>query len=434
MKTSSDKTLTALASLYPSFELRTADQERLRLLMPPSIPQAMLTELRRLVASGISDAKAYDVPGLCRRLGLDDGDEQEAFASKYKYAQRRLAGVSAVSLIAIASRLTEEEGHFELGEQLAKIDDLNGAPVTLLTRRRLVALFEKLPLAREINDLELIRGLWPIASLPAPHPSTERTLEDYLHRHTIRNDDLSSRDVLETLGLLTCSRSQLFKVLVAVTSPEARSAPEQTELADKINVLLNHDGYALALAGKISGSPFYAVRLAPTGSPADESISSRLAAFDPTQVHARWTMAMERRASEPAGAITLARTLLEDVCKWILDRAGETWQEADDLPVLYRKLTKVLKLAPDDHTEPVFKQILGSCQSVVESLGALRNKLSDAHSLGPKRARPQARHAELAVNLAGAMATFLVATWEARQADASNRTATASPPSEQKGG
>lgn len=88
------------------------------------------------------------------------------------------------------------------------------------------------------------------------------------------------------------------------------------------------------------------------------------------------------------------------------------------MPVLYRKLAKVLKLAPDDHTEPIFKQILGSCQSVVESLGALRNKLGDAHGPGPKRARPQARHAELAVNLSGAMATFLVATWEARQTEA----------------
>lgn len=218
-------------------------------------------------------------------------------------------------------------------------------------------------------------------------------------------------------GLLTCSRAQLFRFLAAVTSPEARTGPEQHELAQKIDALLRHDGYALGLAGRISGSPFYAVRPVPVGSPADERISAALAAFDPTQVHARWTAAMERRGSEPAGAITLARTLLEDVCKWILDQAQETWQEADDLPVLYRKLAKVLKLAPDDHTEQVFKQILGSCQSVVESLGALRNKLSDAHSPGPKRARPQGRHAELAVNLAGAMATFLVATWEARQAE-----------------
>lgn len=374
-----------------------------------------------MLASAIADAKAYDVPALCRRLNLGDGEEQEAFASKYKYAQKRLVDVSADQVVAIARQLAADESHFELGEQVAKIDELNGPPVTTLTRRRLIALFDRLPLAREIEDIELIRDLWPIASLRAPHPSTEATLEDYLNRQTIQNDDLSNREVLEALGVLMCSRAQLFKLLAAVTAPETRSEPEQIELAEKIDALLRHDGYTLALAGRISGSPFYAVRQAPAGSPADESISATLAAFDPTQVHARWTTAMERRASEPAGAITLARTLLEDVCKWILDQAGETWQEADDLPGLYRKLAKVLKLAPDDHTEQVFKQILGSCQSVVESLGALRNKLSDAHSPGPKRARPQARHAELAVNLAGAMATFLVATWEARQTEAGGR-------------
>jgi hypothetical protein len=381
----------------------------------------MIKALREALALAIADAKAYDVPGLCRRLNLADGDEQEAFASKFKYAHKRLLEATTEKVVASARQLLAEESHFELGERLAKIDELNGPAVTTLTRRRLIALFEGRPLAREIEDIELIRSLWPIASLRAPHPSDEASLEEYLYRHTIRNDDLTQREVLETLGLITCSRAQLFKFLAAVTVPDAFSGNEQVELAKKIDDLLSHDGYTLALAGRISGSPFYAVRLAPHGSPADDSISATLAAFDPTQVHARWTMAMERRASEPEGAITLARTLLEDVRKWILHEAGETWQEADDLPVLYRKLAKVLKLAPDNHTEPVFKQILGSCQSVVESLGALRNKLGDAHSPGPKRARPQARHAELAVNLAGAMATFLVATWEARQTERGER-------------
>jgi hypothetical protein len=140
-----------------------------------------------------------------------------------------------------------------------------------------------------------------------------------------------------------------------------------------------------------------------------------LAAFDPDNVHQRWEAAMERRSTDPAGAITLARTLLEDVCKWVLTEAGETFEDADELPVLYRKLAKALKIAPDDHTEKVFKQILGGCQSIVESLGALRNRLGDAHSPGPLRARPLPRHAELAVNLSGTMSTFLVSTWRARQ-------------------
>ncbi len=381
---------------------------------PLAPPPAMVKELRHLLASAISDAKAYDVPGVCRRLGLADGDEQEAFASKYKYAQKRLVELSAEQIVASARKLVAEEGQFELGEQLAKIDELSGPTVTTLTRRRLIALFDTIPLARDIDEIDLIRGLWPIGSASAPANQEDANLEQYLLRQAFIKDRLGPAD-LETLGLLRCSRSQLFKFLEAVTAPEARTDQDQDELAAKIDAVLRQDGFTLMVAGRMSGSPFYSVRPSPSGSPADDSISAALAAFDPTQVHARWTMAMERRASEPEGAITLARTLLEDVCKWILDQSGETWQEADDLPVLYRKLAKVLKLAPDDHTEQVFKQILGSCQSVVESLGALRNKLSDAHSTGPKRARPQPRHAELAVNLAGAMATFLVATWEARK-------------------
>src|SRR3546814_13776424 len=104
-----------------------------------------------------------------------------------------------------------------------------------------------------------------------------------------------------------------------------------------------------------------------------------LARFEPEQVHARWEAALDRRARDPAGAITLARTLIEDVCRWLLDDLGIAAADQDDLPALYRKLSKALQLAPDDHSERVFKQILGNCQYVVESLGPLRNKPGNSH-------------------------------------------------------
>jgi hypothetical protein len=94
--------------------------------MPASISSAMIKDLRHLLASAIADAKAYDVPGLCRRLNLADGDDQEAFASKYKYAQKRLVEVSSEQVVASAHQLAAEENHFELSEQLAKIDELKG--------------------------------------------------------------------------------------------------------------------------------------------------------------------------------------------------------------------------------------------------------------------------------------------------------------------
>jgi hypothetical protein len=62
----------------------------------------------------------------------------------------------------------------------------------------------------------------------------------------------------------------------------------------------------------------------------------------------------------------------------------------------------------------VFKQIIGGCTAVVEGLGALRNRLSDSHGKGKVAAKPAPRHAELAVNLAGSLALYLLATHTAR--------------------
>ena len=122
-----------------------------------------------------------------------------------------------------------------------------------------------------------------------------------------------------------------------------------------------------------------------------------------------------RRASDPEGAITAAKTLLETVCKHILDHEpGITYGENDDLPKLYNAAAEILNLAPSQHSEKPFKSILGNCQSVVGNLASLRNKLGDSHGQGKKHVRPAPRHAELAVNLAGSMAMFLVATWNTK--------------------
>jgi hypothetical protein len=71
-------------------------------------------------------------------------------------------------------------------------------------------------------------------------------------------------------------------------------------------------------------------------------------------------------------------------------------------------------LSPAQHSEEIFKQILGGCHSVINGMAGLRNRFSDAHGKGKGGVKTAPRHAELAVNLAGSMATFLIATWEAR--------------------
>ncbi len=148
--------------------------------------------------------------------------------------------------------------------------------------------------------------------------------------------------------------------------------------------------------------------------PADDDISAIIINFDTEYVHIAWQKALERRNHDPEAAITMARTLIESVCKHILDEAGISHSEKDDLPKLYHETAKQLNLAPEQHQEKVFKQILGGCRSVIQGLGTLRNQLSDAHGKGKQAIKPSLRHAALAVNLAGSMAAFLVATWEER--------------------
>jgi hypothetical protein len=148
--------------------------------------------------------------------------------------------------------------------------------------------------------------------------------------------------------------------------------------------------------------------------PGDRGVSETLTRLDAEVVATLWARALERRTSDPEGAITAAKSLLESVCKHILDDMQVQYSDGADLPALYNVAAETLNLAPSQHTEEVFRKILGGCKTVVDGLATLRNRLGDAHGKGRKAVKPSARHAELAVNLAGTMASFMVATWKER--------------------
>lgn len=108
---------------------------------------------------------------------------------------------------------------------------------------------------------------------------------------------------------------------------------------------------------------------------------------------------------------------METVTKRILDQTGGVYTDKDDLPKLYASTAKILNLAPNQHSEEAIKAILGGAMTLVNGIGTLRNRLSDAHGRGGTLpVKPSPRHASLAVNMAGAIATFLVETLLERQA------------------
>ena len=110
-----------------------------------------------------------------------------------------------------------------------------------------------------------------------------------------------------------------------------------------------------------------------------------------------------------SGAITNARSLIEAVLIGIekdLDRGALAYD--GDLVKLYKRVQKVLNIAPDrkDISDPL-RQVLSGLTSIVNGLAAMRNKMSDAHAT---TYRPSRHHAKLAVYAATTLADFLFET------------------------
>lgn len=225
--------------------------------------------------------------------------------------------------------------------------------------------------------------------------------------------DGSSRKWWTLAALRQCTPDEMVALLTRLGSPREYRGDERrtTSALDRLNAFLRPEGLLVELDG--AEVEVKAVRPALTAEmevAQAQSISDALGAFDARGVDEAWRKATRRADGDSAGAITSARSLIEEVCKTILDRKGVAYGPALDLPQLYSKAALALRLAPDQQSEQVFRELLGNCQSVVGKLAAIRNRFGDAHGAG-SAARADARHARLAVGLAGSMSEFLVATY-----------------------
>lgn len=119
-------------------------------------------------------------------------------------------------------------------------------------------------------------------------------------------------------------------------------------------------------------------------------------------------------AGDLEGAITAARTLLEAVLQELeLRLLGANGDYKGDLQRQYKAVAKELRI--DDQRSDIddsFKQIARGLVQIVNGVSAIRNKLSDGHA---RQAKPDVRHARVAVNAANTVSSFLVEVYLAKK-------------------
>ena len=119
-------------------------------------------------------------------------------------------------------------------------------------------------------------------------------------------------------------------------------------------------------------------------------------------------------SSDYDGAITNARTLIEEILLRIEERLEGTRQPYDgNLMTLYKRVAKQINLYPDDSkTGNSFNEILRGFLSIINGFAGISNSIADRHATAT---HPRRHHAKIAVNSAMILADFLLDSLEYQQ-------------------
>lgn len=196
---------------------------------------------------------------------------------------------------------------------------------------------------------------------------------------------------------------QFRKDLHGLTAEEAdkRHVAIVTAAIDAINGELFFDGHRMERTGNnysvvpIDGSPTIET---PTIKQVDRSYIKEVAERAQHDVN----------QGDYDSALTKARTLLEEVFCRAIERAGETPLTGGNINKLFSQAKNLYNIHADENTDRRICELINGLNKIVDSIGQMRNKQSDAHGVGAARVNIENYHARLAVNAAASVADFML--------------------------
>lgn len=103
-------------------------------------------------------------------------------------------------------------------------------------------------------------------------------------------------------------------------------------------------------------------------------------------------------------AITKARTLLEEVFCYVIEKKGEDPSESGDIGKLYNQVKQLYNMHQSKDLDKRINGLLSGLEKILSAIAEMRNKGSDSHGVGAKRISIADHHARLFVNSAMTMA------------------------------
>jgi hypothetical protein len=204
----------------------------------------------------------------------------------------------------------------------------------------------------------------------------------------------------------------LSKLVEAIADP--REYPKDPgwhkEVLDMLQENLATDGFELRRVG----SKYRLSKIGQTGT-VTVALAEKLYPLDYDSVSADFGKALSLAETDPSEAAKHACSLIESVCKCILDEMKQSYPATEDVTHLWKAVAKILNIYPDrTDIEPDVKMILSGLCSVVGGIGALRTH-DGAHGRGKNVKRIDSHIARLSIHAASTAALFLIETWQKHQ-------------------
>ncbi|QDT48908.1 hypothetical protein Pan258_29550 [Symmachiella dynata] len=208
-----------------------------------------------------ANISAPQLPAVCRRFGMDIGEESEAYGSKRSYVRKRITAWNRDQLVELAQKV-EDTYPSESLQRLIELFVPDHVPqVSVITRQHLLADLVSLgPLEGKLDLLDFLGRMWKLETEP-PSGTDFRctTLKDEIFQHMVRNDDYSYSDMLELVGVPGMSNKRFIEFLEWTVHPLVRVDDEQQRFVTSINSHLKQDGLRLVATDHLSGFPVFRV-------------------------------------------------------------------------------------------------------------------------------------------------------------------------------
>lgn len=210
-----------------------------------------LDDLRHSISSCLASEKAYDLPKVCQRYSLDDGEESEAYQSKYKYVITRLKNKKETFILDLAKELIIDYQSYRIGNSLNKYLGFKFYKLTEITRNELV---------EKIKSLERICG-----NLDSNEFLLKAGLSDFVQTNSFDFFSLETEEKDPILDLLNgrilyeILDFQFFIFLEQLVHPVIRNEQDVEMYLKIINPILTKDDFELVQSSFVSGRPIYKV-------------------------------------------------------------------------------------------------------------------------------------------------------------------------------